>query len=584
MKRCPACKRVEPDDALTFCRADGTILISESGSVGANAGTMKFALSPVANEAETSVLPHHPTDASVSRATGSTTVLDCQQTISRTSELSPSKRRRAWVLSIGVLVVIALAASVYLYLSRAKNTASTNSIAVLPLVNASNDPNTEYLSDGISDALLNSLSELQQLRVIARSTAFRYKDKDVDPQTIGRELNVQTVLMGRVRQLGDTLNIQVDLVDATTGAQLWGTEYERKLSDVLSIKQTIAHEVMDKLRLKLSGAEQQRLTKRDTTNAEAYQFYLRGRFYWNKRTPEGLKKAIEQFQQAVDKDPSYALAYAGLADAYSTLPGYTATPANEVVQKASAAAARAIELDPDLAEAHASLAGTMMNFNSDPAVAEKELQRAIELNPNYPTAHHWYALLLANLGRIDEAKREIRRAQQLDPLSLIINRTVGNVFFWARDYDQALEQFKKTLEIDPNFPPAHEDIAVIYGMKGRYEEAAQEINKAIALNGRMPHYVAALGCIDANSGHKDEAQKMLKELLAREQTEYVSSSDIALVYAALGDKEKAFARLEEAITKGVHRTNVNLKVGPAWDSLRSDPRFAELLRRAGLPQ
>ena len=299
MKRCPACKRVEPDDALVFCRADGTALVNESGSVGANAGTVRLGSSPAASEVETSVLPQHATDAGGSRTTGPTTVLDRQPVIGRTRELNKPNRRRVWVLSVGAIVVITLAASAYLYLSRGKNTAAKNSIAVLPLVNTSNDPNTEYLSDGISETLINSLTELQQLRVIARSTAFRYKGKDVDPQQVGRELNVQTVLMGGVRQLGDTLNIQVDLVDATTGAQLWGTEYERKLSDVLSIKQTIAREVTDKLRLKLSGDDQQRLTKRDTTNSEAYQFYLRGRFYWNKRTAEGLKKAIEQFQQVL---------------------------------------------------------------------------------------------------------------------------------------------------------------------------------------------------------------------------------------------------------------------------------------------
>jgi TolB-like protein/lipoprotein NlpI len=583
MKRCPACKRVETDDALVFCRADGTPLVTDSGSVSEDAGTAKFGSAPVASEVETSVLPQHATDAGISRPTAPTTVLDRQQTIDRTHELSKPKRRRAFMLSVVAIAAIALAAFAYLYLSRGKNLAARNSIAVLPLVNESNDPSTEYLSDGISETLINSLTELQQLRVIARSTAFRYKGKDVDPQTVGRELNVQTVLMGRVRQLGDTLNIQVDLVDATSGAQLWGAEYERKLSDVLSMKQTIAREVTDKLRLKLSGEEQQRLTRRDTTNSEAYQFYLRGRYYWNKRTAEGMKKAIEQFQQAIEKDPSYALAYAGLADAYATSPGYSATPVSEVAPKARAAAARAIELDPNLAEAHASLAYMRMSFNKDSAGAEKEFQRAIELNPNYPTAHHWYALLLGNLGRFDEAKKEILRAQQLDPLSLIINRTVGNVFSWAHEYDQALEQFKKTLEIDPNFPPVHEDLAGAYSMKGRYEEALQEMNKAIALNGRLPHYVAAIACISAKSGHKLEAQKILNELLAHEKTDYVSSSDIALVYIALGDKEKAFARLEEAVNRG-ENTYLNLKVGPAWDSLRSDPRFADLMRRAGLPQ
>ena len=582
MKRCPRCKRVEHDNALIFCRADGTALISESGSVSADAGTMKFGSSPTVSEVETSVLPQHATDAGASRSTGPRTVLDHQRAIG-THELSTPKRRTRWMFSVGAIIVLALAASVYLYLSRGKNTASKNSIAVLPLVNASNDPNTEYLSDGISEALINSLTELQQLRVVARSTAFRYRGNDVDPQKVGRELNVQTVLMGRVRQIGDSLNIQVDLVDATTGAQLWGAEYERKLSDVLSMKQTIAREVTDKLRLKLSGDEQQRLTKRDTTNSEAYQFYLRGRFYWNKRSAEGMKKAIEQFQQAIEKDPSYALAYAGLADAYATSPGYSATPVSEAAPKARVAAARAIELDPNLAEAHASLANIRMTFNNDAAGAEREFQRAIELNPNYPTAHHWYALLLGNMGRFDEAKREILRAQQLDPLSLIINRTVGDVFLWAHEYDQALEQFKKTLEIDPNFPPVHEDLAVVYSMKGRYEEALQEMNTVIALNGRLPHYVASIACIHANSGHKLEAQKMLDELLAREKTDYVSSADMARVYIALGDKEKALARLQDAVSHG-ENTYLNLKVGREWDSLRSDPRFADLMHRAGLPQ
>jgi len=358
----------------------------------------------------------------------------------------------------------------------------------------------------------------------------------------------------------------------------------RKLSDVLSIKQTISREVMDKLRVKLSGEEQQRLTKRDTTNSEAYQFYLRGRFYWNKRTAEGLKKAIEQFQQAVDKDPSYALAYAGLADAYTTLPGYSSTPPSEVIQKAKAAASRAIELDPNLAEAHASLGNIMRSFDKDPAGAEEEFQRAIELNPNYPSAHHWYALLLAFQGRSDEAKKEILRAQQLDPLSLIINRTVGNVFFWAREYDQALEQFKKTIEIDANFPPAHGDLAMVYAIKSRYEEAIVEMNKAIALNGRLPQYVAALGYIHAISGRKAEAQTTLDELTTRAKTEHISPYAFALVYAGLGDKEKAFEWLEEAIKKEDAGSNSGLKVAPEWDGLRSDPRFAELMRRDGLPQ
>jgi TolB-like protein len=268
MKRCPQCNRVENDDALTFCRADGTPLVSDSGSVSADAGTVKFGSSSVASEVETSVVPQALTDAGTGPPTGPTTMLDRQQTIGGTRELSRPKRSKAWVLAAVAIIALALAASAYVYLSRGKNTTGETSIAVLPLVNANNDPNTEYLSDGISEALIDSLTELQQLRVIARSTAFRYKGKDVDPQQVGRELNVQSVLMGRVRQIGDTLNIQVDLVDASTGTQLWGKEYERKLSDVLAVKQAIAREITEKLRLRLSGEEERRLVRRDTTNAD----------------------------------------------------------------------------------------------------------------------------------------------------------------------------------------------------------------------------------------------------------------------------------------------------------------------------
>ena len=297
------------------------------------------------------------------------------------------------------------------------------SIAVLPFDNATRNADTEYLSDGIAEALINSLTELQQLKVIARSTAFRYKGKQIDPQGVGRELNVRTVLMGVVRLGGDRLNVQVDLVDAVTGSQLWGQEYERKLADVVAVKQALVRDVTEKLKLKLTGEQQQRLTLRDTTNPDAYQFYLRGRYYWNKRTAENLKRAMEQFQQAVDKDPNYALAYAGLSDCYSLLEGYAGTPANETWPKAKAFAERALQLDSSLAEAHTSL-GYAYNGLWRWGEAEEEFKRAIKLNPNYPTAHHWYSLYLLDVGRMAEGKAEITRAYELDPLSLIIGITV----------------------------------------------------------------------------------------------------------------------------------------------------------------
>ena len=297
------------------------------------------------------------------------------------------------VAAILAAIILLLVAGIayYFYSARDGSRAAIDSIAVLPLVNASNDPNTEYLSDGISEALINSLTELRQLKVIARSTAFRYKGKEVDPQAVGRDLNVRAVFMGRVRQVGDTLNIQVDLVDAVTGAQLWGEEYERKVSDIVSVKQAIAREVTEKLRLRLSGEEQRRLVKRDTTNAEAYQFYLRGRYFWNKRTADGLKKAIEQFQQAIDHDPNYALGYVGLADCYLVSEEYAGVPANETLSKARAAADRALQIDDSLAEAHTSSA-MIYQQQWRWADAEEEFKRAISLNPNYPTAHHWFAI------------------------------------------------------------------------------------------------------------------------------------------------------------------------------------------------
>lgn len=582
MKRCPACNRVETDDTLVFCRADGTALIGDSGPLGADAGTVKFGSAPVASEVQTSVLPQHATDAGMSRPTGPTTVLDRQQTIGRTHELSRPNRRRAWVLSVGAIIAIALAASAYLYLSRDKNTAGKNSIAVLPLVNVSGDPNTEYLSDGISEALINSLTELQQLRVIARSTAFRYKGKDVDPQQVGRELNVQTVLMGRVRQVGDALDIQVDLVDATTGAQLWGQQYERKLSDVLSIKQTIAREVADKLRLKLSGEEQQRLTKRDTANSEAYQSYMRGRYYWNKRKAGALKRAIQEFQQATDRDPNYALGYVGLADCYLLLDQYAGTPTSDTLPKAKAAVERALQIDNTLPEAHASMANVYVG-QWQWANALAEFKRTVSLNPNYPTAHHWFAIYYVTNRQFKDGLNEMTRAHELDPLSPIIGSTLAMAYLLNDDPNSALAQCRKVIEIDPDFPSAHLYLGWAYRKLGRNEEAAVELQKAVELSGRASFYLADLGYIYAAAGKRSEAMKILMELEDKYSKQEAAGLYIAGVYAGLNDKDQAFAWLE----KDLQQRNSQLPDVAWWftyDGLRGDPRYADLVRRMGLPQ
>jgi TolB-like protein/Flp pilus assembly protein TadD len=453
------------------------------------------------------------------------------------------------------------------------------SIAVLPFDNATRNADTEYLSDGISEALINSLSELPQLKIIARSTAFRYKGKQIDPQSVGRDLKVQTVLMGVVRQLGDRLNVQVDLVDAVTGSQLWGQEYERKLVDVLAVKQALVREVTEKLRLKLTGEQQQRLTQRDTTNPEAYQFYLRGRYYWNKRTAENLTKAMEQFQQAADKDPNYALAYVGLSDSYVLLENYAGTPANETLPKAKAFAERALQLDNSLAEAHTSL-GYVYNGLWRWEEAEQEFKRAIELNPNYPNAHHWYSLCLLDLGRIVEAKAEIKRAHELDPLSLIIGTTVTYAYLAEGDAKFAGAQSKKVVDLDPNFSRGHEYLGLACLKEARYSEAIAELQKAVELSGRERWPLRDLGYGYAISGKRAEAEAIIKELVGKYENGRALGQDLAAVYAGLGEKDQAFAWLEKDF-----QTRSGLlawtRWTPAFESLRSDPRYTDLLRRMG---
>ena len=486
--------------------------------------------------------------------------------------------RRSLIIALLGLIVAAVGLTYVIYF--AVPARKIDSIAVLPFINASGDPNTEYLSDGISEALINSLTELRQLRVVARTTAFRYKNKEADPQQVGRELNVRAVLMGRVRQMGDTLNIQVDLVDATTGVQLWGQEYERKISDLLSIKQAVAREVTEKLRLRLSGDEQQQLTKRDTTNAEAYQFYLRGRYYWNKRSREGIKKAIEQFQQAIDRDPNYALGYVGLADSYLSLEQYAGVPSNETLPKARAAVDRALQLDDSLAEAHTSSASIYQKLWRW-AEAEEEFKRAISLNPNYPTAHHWYAYYFYTKRQFDDAMREIKRAHELDPLSPVISENVAFVYLLKNDFNSAIEQCQKTIELDPSFADAHYILGFAYLKGGRNEEATAEFQKAVELSGRAATYLGNLGYCYAVTGRRPEALAILKELEEKHTKRESSGQFLAAVYAGLGDKDQAFSWLERDFQQRSGQLPT-IAFRLLFEGLRSDPRYADLLRRMGL--
>lgn len=490
-------------------------------------------------------------------------------------------RKRALVARAATLAAL-LVVAVWLTWFRGPVEA-IDSVAVLPFANTSSDPDTEYLSDGITETLIRQLSQIPRLKVMARSTAFRYKGSNIDPQRVGRDLNVRAVLTGRVLQRGEMLSISMELMDVRDGSQLWGRQYNRKLADTLAMQEDIAREVTDKLRLRLAGVEEKRLTAQATENAEAYQLYLKGRYYWNKRTPDGIQKAIESLQQAIEKDPSYALAYAGLADCYH-VPA-NPLPPREKMPLAKAAAIKALQLDDTLVEAHTSLARVLHVYDWDWPAAEKEFKRAIELNPHYAPAHQWYGGYLTATGRFPEADAEKKRALELEPLSLIMNFEAGLAFYFSRSYDQAIDQFQKTLELDANFPPPHTFLAASYEQKGMIEKAITAFQKAITVTQGPARALAMAGLahVYAVSERKTEARKILAELQRSSKDSHVPATDTALIYAGLGDKDKAFAQLAKAYEEHAF-TLSNLKVEPRFDPLHSDPRFDDLLRRIGLPQ
>ncbi len=463
---------------------------------------------------------------------------------------------------------------------RRKSRKGIDSLAILPMMNASNNPEMEYLSDGITESIINTMSQISNLKVMARSTVFRYKGKEVDPQEVGSALDVRAVLSGKVLQLGQNLIIKAELVNVADGSQLWGEHYNREPDDILTIQEEISREIAAKLRLKLSGEQKKRLSKRHTKNTDAYQLYLKGRYFWNKRTEEGLTKGIECFNQAIEADPSYALAYVGLADSYIMLATYNLSAPPAVLSRAKAAAERALEIDNQLAEAHTSLAKVRADYDWDWSAAEEGFKRALELNPNYATAHHWYALHLMAMGQFEEAATEIKCAQQLDPLSLSINASTGLPFYWSRRYEQAIERFRRTLELDLAFPLAHVLLGQAYAQQGMFGEAIAELSRARELDG-TPRARAILAYTLAVAGQRDEASMILAELQELASDKYVSPYFIGLIYTAMSDQDQALTWLEKAYEE---RSGwlVWLKVDPKLDSLRSDPRFAELVQQVGL--
>jgi TolB-like protein/Flp pilus assembly protein TadD len=436
---------------------------------------------------------------------------------------------------------------------------------VLPFVNATADPGNEYLSDGLTESLIGTLSQLPDLKVMARSTVFKFKGKEDDPRQIGQTLQVGAVLMGRITQHGDELGIDADLVNTADGSELWGSHYTRKATDVSEVQSDITRDISSSLRIHLTGTEQQRLSRASTTNPEAYRLYLEGRQLWHGRTPEGIKKSIELFQQAIAADPNYALAYAGLADTYNIAPGYISITSKQGEVLADEAARKAVELDDSLSEAHAARGFALANLKKW-SEAEPEFRRAIELNPNNAAARYFYAFgYLDPQNRIDEASEQFRIALSLDPLSSIVNTNYAVTLMYARRYPESVAQFQKVLARDPNFVPAHYKLSQLYATTGRFPEAVAELRKAFP----KPTPVS------------EDAKGYVRLSMMVEEADFAAAVGVAAALA--GNRDQAFDYLEKAYSDGDTELLTAIRY-PALDSLRSDPRFADLMRRLGLPQ
>jgi TolB-like protein/Flp pilus assembly protein TadD len=528
--------------------------------------------------------------AAAAQASGDaeTKLIEAQQTDD--APLSPAlaatgnkiKHRKFAIAAVALFLIVAMAGlGIWYFGGGSPGTEQIESIAVLPFVNESGNADVEYLSEGMTETLISSLSQLPRLNVKARSSVFRYKGKDVELKQIGRDLSVQAILNGRVAQRGQDLILNVELVDARTENILWSANYKRLLTDLISLQSEIARDVSHKLQARLSGADERKVTKNYTASTEAYQLYLKGRFYWNRRTAENLKKAIEQFRAAADLDPNYAPAYVGLADCYVLLEEYAGTPSSETLPQAKAYAERALQIDESLAEAHASL-GYINNQLWQWAEAEQEFKRAIELNPNYPTAHHWYCLYLRDVGRFDASFAEIKRAQELDPLSIAISGNVALAHLLQGDVNAAAEQSRKMIELNPDDNNGHYFLGRAYLKQGRNTDAIAELQKAVELDGASS-LLRELGYAYAVTGKRNEAAAIIKELEGKHARREAIGQDLATVYAGLGERDKAFAWLEKDF-----QVRSGQLAGISWyspfETLRDDPRYADLMRRMNLRQ
>lgn len=516
---------------------------------------------------------------------GTTTTMPSMAPLSITDISTPLRKGRLLSIGIPVLVLLAvIAAGIYYFVSQRP----INSVAVLPFANDSGDPNAEYLSDGITESIIRSLSQLPNLKIMSRNAVFRFKGKNVDPQEIGRSLNVGAVLAGRLVKVGDRLIIHTELIDVSDGSQLWGAEYNNNPADLLVVQEEISRKISEKLRLQLTGADQERLTKRYTGNSEAYEQYLRGRYFWNKRDEAGLRNGIKYFKEAEEKDPTYALAFSGLADSYALLGDIGVVPPRDEMLKAKVAAERAVAIDPTLAEGYTSRAFVKLAYDWDWLGAEADFKKALELNPKYPTAHQWYASYLVQMGKFDLARQEIEQAHQLDPLSPIISSNAGFYSYLQNRHDEAIRQYKKTLETDAQFWVAHHYLGLAYAKKGMHREAIDELRLLLESPGtgplkegsveKDPEVAASLGFVYAEAGNKAEAEAILARLKSLSEKRYVSPLYLAIVLTGLNRNEEAINHLNQAF-ENRHPGLVLIRVDPIFDKLRGDSRFKELVAK-----
>ena len=488
---------------------------------------------------------------------------------------------RRVIMALAVVLGLAIL-SVFLFRSRRRAPTAIRSLAVLPLENLSGDASQNYFSDGMTDELITDLAQISALRVISRTSVMVYKGARKPLPQIARELHVDAVVEGTVLRAGDQVRITAQLIDASTDKHLWSQSYEGELRDTLALQDRVAREIAQQIQINLTPREQAALKSVRVVNPEAYESYLKGRYFWNKRTADGLKVGLAYFNQAVEEDPNYAQAYSGLADTYALLGDWqyavmTPTQANP---KAKAAALKAVELDKTLGEAHNSLAFVLDGFDWDLDSGGKEFRRAIELNPGYATAHHWYAWHLGLLGRYDEAIAEMRKAESLDPLSLIINADLAELLVIAHSYDESMQQSRKTIEMDPNFAMAHNQLGQAYLQQHVYEQAVVELQRAVQLSAGSPTCIANLARAYALSGRRSEAVKLLSDLKTSSTPGFSHASEIAAIYVSLGDKDEAMNWLEKGYAE---RFNPGVLIRPGFDPLRSDPRFRDLVHRTGLP-